>query len=106
MKTASLCLMTVLTVAVPLAASAQQNVARGTATDIKYCNALAKSYSTMFPAQEAMGVSDVVTLSRCDTETQATIVVLEKKLADKKIDLPHDDRIAQPPAGAAPGHTQ
>jgi len=105
MKTPSLCLITVLTFGLPLAASAQQNVARGAAADVKYCNALAKSYSSMFPAQEGMAASDVVTLSRCDTDTQATIATLEKKLGDKKIDLPHDDRVAQPP-GSASSRTQ
>jgi hypothetical protein len=105
MKIPSLCLMTVLTFGLPLAASAQQNVARGGAADVKYCNALAKSYSSMFPAQEGMAASDVVTLSRCDSDTQATIATLEKKLGDKKIDLPHDDRVAQPP-GSASGRTQ
>ena len=77
------------------AASAQQSGAGGPA-DIKYCNSLAKSYQSLFPLQEGMPVGDVVTLSRCDAEPKATIALLEKKLADKKIDLPHDDRVAQP----------
>jgi len=97
MKIVNLCLMTGLVFVLPLAASAQQNVARATPADIKYCNALAKSYSSLFPVQEGMAVADVVTLSRCDSDTQPTIAALEKKLADKKIALPHDDRIAQPP---------
>ena len=97
MKIVNLCLMTGVVFGLPFAASAQQNVARGTVADIKYCNALAKSYSSLFPVQEGMAVSDVVTLSRCDSDPQATIVALEKKLGDKKIDLPHDDRVAQPP---------
>jgi antitoxin (DNA-binding transcriptional repressor) of toxin-antitoxin stability system len=46
--------------------------------------------------QEGMPVADVVALSKCDSEPKQTIALLEKKLADKKIDLPHDDRIAQP----------
>jgi hypothetical protein len=48
-----------------------------------------------------MPVGDVVTLSRCETEPKAVIALLEKKLADKKIDLPHDDRVAQPPGSTA-----
>lgn len=103
MKIVTLCLMTGLVFGLPFAASAQQNVARGTTADIRYCNTLAKSYSSMFPVQEGMAASDVVTLSRCDTDPQATIPVLEKKLADKKIDLPHDDRIAQPPGSTGSG---
>jgi hypothetical protein len=103
MKIVSFCLMTGLAFGLPFAASAQQNGAAG-AADIKYCNALAKSYQSMFPLQEGMPVGDVVTLSQCGTETKATIAQLEKKLADKKIDLPHDDRVAQP-AGSR-GNTQ
>jgi hypothetical protein len=78
----------------PLAA-AQQSVAKGSPSDIKYCDALAK---------EGMAASDVVLLSRCDTETQATISALEHKLKDKKIDLPPDGRVAQPPGST--GNTQ
>jgi hypothetical protein len=94
MKIVGFCLMAGVALGLPFAASAQQG--GGSPGDIKYCNALAKSYQSMWALQEGMPVSDVVTLSRCDTEARATIPVLEKKLADKKIDLPHDDRIAQP----------
>jgi len=104
MKIVNLCLMTGLAFGLPFAASAQQNVAKATPADIKYCNALAKSYSSLFPAQEGMAVSDVVLLSRCDTDTQATIAALEHKLKDKKIDLPSDGRVAQPPGST--GNTQ
>jgi hypothetical protein len=95
MKIVGFCLMAGVALGLPFAASAQQG-GGGSPGDIKYCNALAKSYQSMWALQEGMPVSDVVTLSRCDTEARATIPVLEKKLADKKIDLPHDDRIAQP----------
>jgi hypothetical protein len=95
MKIVGFCLMTGLAFGLPFAASAQQSAAGGPG-DVKYCNALAKSYQSMFPLQEGMPVGDVVTLSRCDAEPKATIALLEKKLADKKIDLPHDDRVAQP----------
>ena len=100
MRIVNLCLMTGLALGLPLVASAQQSAA-GSPGDIKYCNALAKSYQSMWAMQEGMPVSDVVTLSRCDTEARTTIPVLEKKLADKKIDLPHDDRIAQPPGSVS-----
>jgi len=96
MKSVRLGLMTALAFGLPLAATAQQSVAKGTPSDIRYC-ALAKSYSSLFPAQEGMAASDVVLLSRCDSDTQATIVALEHKLKDKKIDLPSDGRVAQPP---------
>ena len=97
MRIVKFCLMTGLAFGLPFAAAAQQNIAKGTPSDIKYCNALAKSYSSMFPVQELMSVADVVTLSRCASDPQATIAALERKLKDKKIDLPPDDRVAQPP---------
>jgi hypothetical protein len=93
------CLMTGLAFGLPFAAAAQ-NVAKGTPSDIKYCNALAKSYSSLYPAQEGMPASDVATLSRCDSDPQATIAALERKMKDKKIELPHDDRVAQPPGAS------
>jgi hypothetical protein len=96
MKIVKFCLMMGLAFGLPFAAAAQQNVAKGT-PDIKYCNALAKSYSSLFPAQQGMPAADVVTLSRCDSDPQATIAALERKLKDKNIQLPSDARVAQPP---------
>jgi hypothetical protein len=104
MKSVRFGLMTALAFGLPFAATAQQSVAKATSSDIKYCAALAKSYSSLFPAQEAMAASDVVLLSRCDTDAQATIVALEHKLKDKKIDLPSDGKVAQPPGST--GNTQ
>jgi hypothetical protein len=104
MKSVRFGLMTVLAFGLPFAATAQQSVAKGTPSDAKYCAALAKSYTSMFPAQEGMAASDVVLLSHCDTDPQATIVALEHKLKDKKIDLPSDGRVAQPPGSS--GSTQ
>ena len=100
MKIVSFCLLTGLAFGLPFAASAQQNVA-GSPGDVKYCNALAKSYQSMWSMQEGMPVADVVALSRCDSEPKQTIALLEKKLTDKKIDLPHDDRVAQPPGSTS-----
>ena len=100
MKSVRFGLMTALAFGLPLAATAQQSVAKGTPSDIRYCDALDKSYSSLFPAQEAMAASDVVLLSRCDSDTQATIAALEHKLKDKKIDLPSDGRVAQPPGSS------
>jgi hypothetical protein len=93
------CLMTGLAFGLPVAAAAQ-NVAKGTPADIKYCNALVRSYSSLFPAQEGMPVADAAILGRCDSDTQATIAALERKMKDKKIELPHDDRVAQPPGSS------
>jgi hypothetical protein len=104
MKLVRFGVMTAVAFGLPFAATAQQNVAKGTPSDVKYCAALAKSYSSMFPVQEGMAASDVVLLSRCDTDTQATIAALEHKLKDKKIDLPSDGRVAQPPGST--GNTQ
>lgn len=97
MKSVTFGLMTALAFGLPVAATAQQSIAKGGPSDVKYCDALAKSYSSMFPAQEAMAASDVVLVSRCGTDTQTTIAALEHKLKDKKIDLPSDGRVAQPP---------
>jgi hypothetical protein len=97
MKIVKLCLMTGLAFGLAFAAGAQQNVARGTPSDIKYCNALAKSYSSLYPVNEGMPASDAATLSRCVSDPQATIAALERKLKDKKMELPPDDRVAQPP---------
>jgi hypothetical protein len=46
------------------------------------------------PTQEGMLASDVVMLSQCDSNARATIPALEKKLADKKLPLPADERVA------------
>ncbi len=97
MRMVKFCLMTGLAFGLPFAAAAQQNIANGTPADIKYCNALAKSYLSLYPAQEGMTAADVTTLSRCDSDTKATIAALERKLKDKKIELAPDDRVAQPP---------
>jgi hypothetical protein len=96
MRMVKFCLMMGLAFGLPFAAAAQ-NVAKGSPSDIKYCNALARSYSSLYPVQEGMTASDVATLSRCDSDPQATIAALEKKLKDKKIDLPPDDRVAHTP---------
>jgi len=96
MKIVKFCLMTGLAFGLPFA-EGQQSVARGTPSDIKYCDALAKSYTSLYPANEGMSVADATILSRCDSDPQATIAALEKKLKDKKMELPPNDRVAQPP---------
>jgi hypothetical protein len=96
MRMVEFCVMTGLAFGLPFAAAAQ-NAAKGSPSDVKYCNALAKSYSSLYPVQEGMTAADVATLSRCDSNPQATIAALEKKLKDKKIDLPPDDRVAHMP---------
>ena len=96
MKVVKLCVMAGLAVGVSLAASAQQGTAGGTPADVKYCNALARSYQSMWPPNEGMPVGDTVALSQCGTETAATIAFLEKKLADQKIELPQHEGVAQP----------
>jgi hypothetical protein len=97
MNIVKFCLMTGLAFGLPFVAAAQQNIAKGSPADIRYCNTLAKSYSSLFPAQQGMPVADAATLSRCDSDPQATIAALERKLKDKKIELPHDGRVAEPP---------
>jgi hypothetical protein len=96
MKIIGRCIVTGLAIGVSVAASAQQGGTTGTPADVKYCNALARSYQTMWPPNEGMPVGDVVALSQCDSATAATIAVLEKKLADMKIELPAHEGVAQP----------
>jgi hypothetical protein len=98
MRIVKFCLMTGLAFGLPFAAAAQHNVVTGTPSDIKYCNALAKSYSSLYPVNEAMPVADAMLLSQCNSDPQATIAALERKLKDEKIELPPNDRgIAQSP---------
>ena len=101
MKYAFVCLVTGLTLGFSLSAIAQPGAAPG---DTKYCSALAKAYSGTFPTQEAMPASDVVMMSQCDSNAQAAIPVLEKKLADKKIPLPADERVAHQPGTTGMQH--
>jgi hypothetical protein len=64
------------------------NVAKASPSDISYCKALGRTYSRLFPVQEGMPATDVTTMDRCDIDPQASIATLEKKLRDKKIELP------------------
>src|SRR5260221_12051305 len=106
MKIVKFCLMTGLAFGLPFAAAAQQNVAKGTPSDIKYCNALARSYSSLFPVQQGMPAGDLVTLSRCDSDPPATIAALQRKLKDKNIQLPSDPRSARRPGSTGNSHTR
>jgi len=64
------------------------NVAKASPSDISYCKALGRTDSRLFPVQEGMPATDVTTMDRCDIDPQASIATLEKKLSDKKIELP------------------
>jgi hypothetical protein len=97
MKCISVCVLTSLSFVVPVCASAQQNAAGGAPSDVKYCGELAKAYQSMYSVQQGMPVSDVVTLSQCDSDPKGTIVALRKKLTDKKIDIPHEAGVALQP---------
>jgi len=98
MKFAHVCLVTGLTLGLPLSAVAQQGPSQAAAADSKYCSALARSYQGTFPTQQGMPASDVVLLGQCDSNPRATIPVLEQKLTDRKVTLPPDDRgVAQQP---------
>ena len=102
MRVMNVCVMAGLAIGISFAASAQQNA--GAPADVKYCNALARSYQSMWPPNEGMPVGDTIALSQCGSETAATIAFLEKKLADQRIELPQHEGVAQP-AGSA-GNTQ
>ena len=45
MKIMKFCLVTSLAFGLPIAAAAQQNVAKATPSDIEYCHTLSRSYS-------------------------------------------------------------
>jgi hypothetical protein len=98
MKIVNFCLMTGLAFGFPFAATAQQNVAKGTPSDVKYCDALAKAYSSMWPVQEGMTVDNAFTLSQCNTDPRATIATLEKKMKDQNFALPPHEGVAQSPS--------
>ena len=93
MKFAHACLVTGLVIGIPCAGFAQQ--IKGSPSDIKYCDALSKAYSSLFPAIEAMPASDAVTMNRCDTDTRVSIATLEEKLRGKKIEPPPHESFAQ-----------
>ena len=98
MKSISVSVLIGLLLAAPVCASAQQSTAGTGLSDVKYCGELAKAYQSMWAVQEGMPASDVVTLSQCNTDPKGTIAVLRKKLADKKIDVPHEAGVAQHPS--------
>ena len=97
MKIVNFCLITSLAFGLSHAAAAQQNVAKGTPSDVKYCDTLAKAYSSMWPVQEGMTVANAVTLSQCATDPQTTIATLERKMKDQKFELPPREGVAQRP---------
>ena len=99
MRIANLFLVMSVVSGFSVVAAAQQNATGGKAADIKYCNALVRSYQGAHPVQQGMPASDAVTLSRCNTDPGPTIAELERKLTDKKITLPPDERgVAQQPS--------
>jgi hypothetical protein len=83
MKFMQACLVTGLIIGIPCIAFAQQS--KGSPSDIKYCNALSKAYSSLFPAMEAMPVSDAMMMDRCESDTGVSIATLEQKLKGKKM---------------------
>jgi hypothetical protein len=51
----------------------------------------------LYPVNEVMSVADATILTQCDSDPQVAIAALERKLKDKKISLPSDDRVAHTP---------
>jgi hypothetical protein len=100
MKIVKLCLMTGLAFGLSFAAAAQQNVAKGTPSDIEYCHTLSHAYSYMWSNNEGMPVAEAFLLGQCDTDTQKTIATLEKKMEDQKIELPPRQGVAQAPGSS------
>ena len=100
MKIMNYCLIGGLTFGLPLAATAQQN----SAADVKYCETLAQSYSSLLPSQEAPVAANTVSFGRCSTDTQATIAMLESKMKAQKFDLPPRQGVAR--SAGSTGNTQ
>jgi hypothetical protein len=104
MKIVDYCLIAGLAFGLPLAAAAQQNAVTGSAADVKYCETLAQTYSSMLPSQEAPVAANAVSFSRCNTDTQATIATLESKMKAQKFDLPPRQGMAH--STGSTGNTQ
>jgi hypothetical protein len=103
MKIGKFYLMMSLAFGLPLAAAAQQNVAK-TPSDIQYCRALSRAYSSMWSSNEGMPVAEAFALGQCDTDTQKTIATLEKMMKNQKIELPPRQGIAQAPGSTDETH--
>ena len=73
MKIMKFCLMTSLAFGLPFAATAQQDVAKASPSDIQYCHALSHAYSYMWSNNEGMPVAEAFALGQCDTDTKKTI---------------------------------
>jgi hypothetical protein len=97
MKIVKFCLMASLAFGLPFAAAAQQNVAKAAPSDIQYCHALSRAYSSMWSSNEGMPVAGAFALGQCDADTQKTIATLEKMMKDQKIELPPRQGVAQSP---------
>jgi|SRR5580704_11739498 hypothetical protein len=97
MKIMKFCLMTSLVFGLPFAATAQQDVAKASPSDIQYCHTLSHAYSYMWSNNEGMPVAEAFALGQCDTDTQKTIATLEKRMKDQKIELPPRHDLAQSP---------
>jgi hypothetical protein len=100
MKFVKACVATGLAFGIPFGAAAQQPA--GTQPDIRYCNDLAKTYSSLWPAMEAMPAADAVAINRCNTDPRAAIAALEVKFRAKKIELPPHEAVAHQPGPTRP----
>jgi len=101
MKIVVFCMTTGLAFSLPFAAFAQQSPATGTPADTQYCRALARAFNDLFPKNGTPSVADDATIEQCGSNPQVAIPVLEKKLADWKIELPPGARVTQPSTARA-----
>lgn len=74
------------------AAVAQQAASGESGAD--YCRTLARAYLSQNPVQSSPTVGDAMLMDECTSETQATTVMLKRKLVDHGIDMPKPPTVA------------
>jgi hypothetical protein len=93
-KVICLSIIPALSLGLAFQASAQQTAASTVAADSKYCSTLARTYQSMHPVTQPMPASDAVLLTTCDADPRGTIVALQKRFANKHLDVPQDPALA------------
>jgi len=88
MKIIKMCVVTGLTLAIPVVALARANVATASISDARYCAALAQKYAVAHPIMQAPNAATAVAASECQSDPKDSIATLKKAMNDEKIGLP------------------
>jgi hypothetical protein len=75
-------------VAITALGMAQAAMAQASGAEVDYCRTLARAYLSQNPVQASPNVADATLADSCSGNTQGTIALLKRKLADHGIDLP------------------